>query len=391
MSAVEISIVLPCLNEAETIASCIAKAQHSFARLGINGEILVIDNGSTDNSIEIAKNLNARVIQVIEKGYGSALLEGFKFAYGEYIIMADADDSYALDQIDQFVSELRGGSDLVMGNRFAGMIEKGSMPFLHKYIGNPVLSFIGRLLFKSKVRDFHCGIRGINRKRILLLDLNTKGMEFASELVVKSELANYTITEVPTILKPDGRSRPPHLRTWRDGWRHLKFLFSYSPKWLFLYPGILFSVSGFFGVAILFFGSFTIFDVNFDLQSLILSCFILISGTQMIWFAVLAKANSISKGFLPFDKKWKKTFGILKNDSFYLLYLLAILIGLIIITLQFITWANYSFGNLVVTEVLRTSVLGCLFLFVGFQALTSHFLLSMITMGTIISSGDENT
>jgi glycosyltransferase involved in cell wall biosynthesis len=379
---VEVSVVLPCLNEAETIAICITKAQKSFSLLGITGEILVVDNGSTDSSQKIAQDLNAKVVEVGLKGYGSALLAGFRVARGKYIIMADADDSYSLDNLELFIRDLRNGSDLVMGNRFAGTIHKGAMPWLHRYIGNPLLSFIGRLFFKSEIRDFHCGIRGLNRDKALALNLQTLGMEFASELVVKATLAKYKITEVPTDLKPDGRSRAPHLKTWRDGWRHLRFLLSYSPKWLFFYPGVLLTTLGLIGVAFLMPGQKEVFGVRFDLQTLIYFAFILITGTQLIWFALLSSASSVSKGFLPLETKYESMFRLARNELFYVFYLILVLIGVSIVLHQSYNWISSSFGELNPSQVVRLSLLGGITTFVGFQALISHFLLSIVTMGT---------
>jgi hypothetical protein len=269
-----------------------------------------------------------------------------------------------------------------MGNRFAGTIHKGAMPWLHKYIGNPLLSFIGRLFFKSKIRDFHCGMRGLNRERVLALNLQTLGMEFASELVVKSILAKYKITEVPTDLKPDGRSRAPHLKTWRDGWRHLRFLLSYSPRWLFFYPGVFLTIFGFVGVSILMSGRKQVFGVSFDLQTLIYSVFILVTGTQLIWFAILSSASSVSKGFLPLKTKQKRIFLLVRNEGFYLLYLLLMLFGVAIIIYQSYIWARHSFGELNASQVVRMSLLGSISAFIGFQALISHFLLSIVMMGT---------
>lgn len=381
-SEIEVSVVLPCLNEAETLATCIAKAQSSFAELGITGEVLVADNGSTDSSQEIARALNARVIQVPLKGYGSALWAGFKEAKGKYIIMGDADDSYALNNLGPFISELRRGSDLVMGNRFAGTIHKGAMPWLHKYLGNPALSFIGRVFFKSDIKDFHCGMRGLNKKSILALELHTSGMEFASELVVKSIFANYLITQVPTDLKKDGRSRPPHLKTWRDGWRHLRFLLSYSPRWLFFYPGLFLTAIGTVGTSLLVISSRQFLATRFDLQSLVFCNFLLISGTQLIWFALLSKASSIARNLMPFEPKWKRIFGFVRNEKIYLLYLLLIGVGSAVLIGQITQWADVSFGELDVSHAVRNSLGGATLTFLGFQSLMSHFLLSIVLMGT---------
>ena len=381
-SEIEFSVVLPCLNEAETLATCISKAQNSLLKLGIAGEVVIADNGSTDSSQEIARILNARVIDVPLRGYGSALWAGFKEAEGKYIIMGDADDSYALDNLEPFVNDLRRGSDLVMGNRFAGTIHDGAMPWLHRYLGNPALSLLGRVLFKSDIKDFHCGMRGLNKERILALDLHTSGMEFASEIVVKSIFAKYSITQVPTDLKKDGRSREPHLRTWRDGWRHLRFLLSYSPRWLFFYPGLFLALSGMVGASLLVNSSRMFFDTRFDLQTLIFCIFLLITGIQLIWFALLSKASSIARNLMPFELKWKRIFRIVRKEQIYLLYLLFIGVGLTILVGQVAQWANSSFGELDVSQAVRSSLAGATLTFLGFQALMSHFLLSIVLMGT---------
>src|SRR5579859_209069 len=235
---VELTVVMPCLNEAETVATCVRKAVTFIADSGISGEVVVADNGSTDGSRELAEDAGARVVPIPEKGYGNALMGGILAARGEYVIMGDADDSYDFTKLMPFVNELRGGADLVMGNRFKGGIEPGAMPPLHRYLGNPVLSFVGRLFFGSKIGDFHCGLRGFSRDSVMALNLQATGMEFASEMVVKATLAKQHIAEVPTTLAKDGRSRPPHLNTWRDGWRHLRFLLLFAPRWLFLFPGL---------------------------------------------------------------------------------------------------------------------------------------------------------
>ena len=240
----ELTILMPCLNEAETLATCIDKARRYLDTSGIRGEILVADNGSTDGSREIAAEHGARVVAVAERGYGAALKAGIKAAAGRYVIMGDADDSYDFSNLHPFVAKLREGVELVMGNRFKGGIAPGAMPGLHKYLGNPVLSGIGRLFFKSPIGDFHCGLRGFHRNAIAALGLESPGMEFASEMVVKATLRHKAIAEVPTTLSPDGRSRPPHLRSWRDGWRHLRFLMLFCPKWLFFYPGLVLLAAG---------------------------------------------------------------------------------------------------------------------------------------------------
>lgn len=241
----ELTILMPCLNEAETLKSCIRKGRAFLREQGISGEVLVADNGSDDGSVALAEREGARVVHVAQRGYGSALIAGVQSAQGRFVIMGDSDDSYDFSRLHLFVEKLRQGEQLVMGNRFRGGIAKGAMPALHRYLGNPVLSFIGRLLYSTPARDFHCGLRGFDRRAVLDLGLNASGMEFASEMVVKASLHRLRVCEVPTTLSPDGRSRPPHLRSWRDGWRHLRFLLMMSPRWLLLYPGLaLLSLGG---------------------------------------------------------------------------------------------------------------------------------------------------
>ncbi|HEX4703001.1 MAG TPA: glycosyltransferase family 2 protein, partial [Pseudonocardiaceae bacterium] len=297
--AIELSIVLPCLNEAETLEVCLRKARHSLDVLGIAGEVIVADNGSTDGSRDIARANGARVVDVPRRGYGAALAAGIEAAGGEYVLMADADDSYALDDIGGFLAELRGGSDLVMGNRFQGGIAPGAMPFLHRYLGNPVLSRLGRLFFDIPVGDFHCGIRAFRRDRILELGLRTSGMEFASEMVVRASLRHMRITEVPTTLRPDGRSRAPHLRTWRDGWRHLRFLLAFSPRWLLFYPSVFLEIVGLLGLLWLSFGPRTVGGVGFSLQSMLGFATMFVLGLQGMGLAVIARSYAAHLGLLP--------------------------------------------------------------------------------------------
>src|SRR6202161_2829366 len=271
---------MPCLNEAETVATCVRKAMGFLAESGISGEVVVADNGSTDGSQQLDEAEGARVVPVSEKGYGNALLGGIEAAHGKYIIMGDADDSYDFTNRMPYVDELRKGADLVMGNRFAGGIAPGAMPPLHRYLGNPVLSYVGRLFFRSKIGDFHCGLRGFNRDSVLALGLQATGMEFASEMVVKAALAGQHVTEVPTTLAKDGRSRPPHLHTWRDGWRHLRFLLLFCPRWLFSAPGIVMIVLGLIIGGATATGPITIGDVTFDIDTLVAAGGIVIIGFQ---------------------------------------------------------------------------------------------------------------
>lgn len=296
---VELTILMPCLNEAETIATCVAKAQGFLARTSIDGEVLVADNGSRDGSQDIAKGLGARVVDVPQRGYGAALIEGIRAARGRYIIMGDADDSYDFSALDHMVSQLRDGAELVMGNRFAGGIKARAMPRLHRYLGNPVLSFIGRLFFRSDIGDFHCGLRGFRTDAARSLDLRTTGMEFASELVIKSTLAKQRIVEVPVVLHPDGRSRPPHLRSWRDGWRHLRFLLLYSPRWLLFYPGLITTVVASILLALLALGVWAPGRGRFAEGALIGVGGLVLVGFQTVQFSVLARVFAETQGLLP--------------------------------------------------------------------------------------------
>ena len=303
---VELTILMPCLNEAETLEICIKKAKKSLKDNKIKGEVIIADNGSTDGSQEIAKRNGARVVDIPVKGYGAALIGGCNAAEGKYVIMGDADDSYAFDNIMPFVKKLRQGPVLVMGNRFKGGIEKGAMPPLHRYLGNPVLSGLGRMIYRSKIGDFHCGMRGYNVEKIKELDLRTTGMEYASEMVVKAELNNLKIAEVPTTLKKDGRSRSPHLKSWSDGWRHLKFLLMYSPKWLFLIPGAIMTVIGLIGTILLSFTPVSIGEVTFDVQTLFYFVALFIVGIQVLFFALYTKIYAMKAAMLPVKTKFDK-------------------------------------------------------------------------------------
>ena len=301
---VELTILMPCLDEAETLAVCIEKAQSFIEQHNIDGEVVIADNGSTDGSIEIAESLGARVVHVPIRGYGAALQKGIEEAKGEYVIMGDSDDSYDFSNLMPYVEQLRAGYDLVMGNRFKGGIAKGAMPFLHKYLGNPVLSFLGRLFFKIPVGDFHCGLRGFRRDTALSLGLTTPGMEYASELVVRMALAGGTIKEVPTTLSKDGRSRPPHLNTWQDGWRHLRFLLMFSPRWLFFYPSLFILLFGVLLTVLLSQGAVSITpNITLDIHSMIVGCFCVLVGMQGVSFAIVARRYAALRGFLPFTSQ----------------------------------------------------------------------------------------
>lgn len=324
---------MPCLNEAETIKVCINKAQKFLNNHGIDGEVLIADNGSSDGSKEIALAEGARVVDVQEKGYGSALLGGIKQAFGEFIIMGDADDSYDFSSLELFWNALKNGYDLVMGNRFKGGIREGAMPFLHQYLGNPVLSFLGRKFFKIPIGDFHSGLRGFRKESILSLDLQTNGMEFASEMVVKAALNNLKITEVPTILYKDGRSRPPHLRTWRDGWRHLRFLLLYSPNWLFFYPGLILSIIGLLLNIWLLPGPQKIGDVNFDINTLLIGSFLIIIGFQLVSFSLVARVYATNTNLLPKDNPLFRGVSRISLEKGLLFGLVFVLLGIVAIVI----------------------------------------------------------
>src|SRR6201985_1278555 len=302
---------MPCLNEAETVATCVRKAVRFIADSGISGEVVVADNGSTDGSRQLAENAGARVVPIPERGYGNALMGGIIAASGEYVIMGDADESYEFTNLMPFITELRKGADLVMGNRFQGGIAPGAMPPLHKYLGNPVLSSIGRLFFRSKIGDFHCGLRGFNRDSVLALNLQATGMEFASEMVVKATLAGQRVTEVPTTLAKDGRSRPPHLRSWRDGWRHLRFLLLFSPRWLFFYPGLVLLIVGLGLGAAVATGPLTIGGVSLDVDTLVACGACVDIGFQAILFSLFTQVYAGAEGFLPTEPKVQTVLGSL--------------------------------------------------------------------------------
>lgn len=378
-SSLELTILMPCLNEAETLAICIDKAQAYLQKSGVRGEVLIADNGSTDGSIKIAQQHGARVVHVPIRGYGAALSHGIANARGKFVIMGDSDDSYDFSKLDPFVAKLREGNDLVMGNRFKGGIAPGAMPFLHKYLGNPVLSFIGRLFFSIPVRDFHCGLRGFNRDRILALNLHTTGMEFASEMVVRSALAKYAITEVPTTLAKDGRSRPPHLRTWRDGWRHLRFLLLYSPRWLFFYPGLITFVIGAVLTFALLPGPVTVArGITLDVHSIIAGCITMLIGTQCISFALVARRYAAARGLLPDEYALKRYVSPLTLERLLIVAGLLLVAGLVGVVRCIIVWGDVGFGPLRYGELIRMLVVSGTAVALGMQIGFTSFLSAML-------------
>jgi glycosyltransferase involved in cell wall biosynthesis len=366
----ELSIIMPCLNEAETLATCIGKARDYLERHKIAGEVLIADNGSSDGSQEIATNSGARVVPIPERGYGSALRGGIAAAKGQYIIMGDADDSYDFTNLSPFLEKLRQGYDLVMGNRFQGGIKPGAMPVLHKHLGNPVLTWLGRLFFGSPCGDFHCGLRGFSKQAIKQLNLRTTGMEFASEMVVKASLYGLKITEVPTTLSPDGRSRPPHLKTWRDGWRHLRFLLMYSPRWLFLYPGLALMFLGF--VATIW------FMTQPRVHTLLYSATALIIGFQIVSFAIFTKAFAISEGLLPEDRKLRRFLRYINLEVGLIIGVILFLVGIGGSVYALYTWNAQLYGALDPAVTMRIVIPSVTALGLGVQVIFSSFFLSVL-------------
>jgi glycosyltransferase involved in cell wall biosynthesis len=375
---VELTVVMPCLNEAETVATCVRKAMGFLAESGISGEVVVADNGSTDGSQRLAEAEGARVVPVSEKGYGNALLGGIEAAHGKYIIMGDADDSYDFTNLMPYVEELRKGADLVMGNRFAGGIAPGAMPPLHRYLGNPVLSFVGRLFFRSKIGDFHCGLRGFNRDSVRALNLQATGMEFASEMVVKAALAGQHVTEVPTTLAKDGRSRPPHLHTWRDGWRHLRFLLLFSPRWLFFLPGLFLLVVGLVIGAIVAPHPFKVGSVTFDVDTLVGASAMVVIGFQSVLFWLFTQVYAGAEGFLPEEPKVQRLLGKLSLERGLILGAAIGLAGLAGLIFSVAYWHGKGFHQLNYEHSLRLMIPSVTALIVSCQVILGTFFLSIL-------------
>jgi glycosyltransferase involved in cell wall biosynthesis len=378
--AIEVSVVMPCLNEAETLETCIVKAQRALREANIAGEVVIADNGSTDGSVEIAERLGARVVNVRAKGYGNALMGGVAVASGKYVVMGDADDSYDFGHIPRFVEQLRKGADVVMGNRFRGGIEPGAMPFLHRYLGNPVLSGVGKLLFKSPVGDFHCGLRGFSKAAFGRMGLRTTGMEFASEIVVKASLLGLSVAEVPTSLSPDGRSRAPHLRTWRDGWRHLRFLLLYSPRWLFLYPGIALMLAGTALGLWLLPAARTVAGVTLDVHTLVYAAAFVLLGFQAIAFACFTKIFAISEGLLPPDAALDKLFRYITLEVGLAVGVVLTIAGLGASVYAVSGWGAQHFGLLDYSRTMRIVIPAALCLTLGAQTIFASFFLSVLGM-----------
>jgi glycosyltransferase involved in cell wall biosynthesis len=382
---VELTILMPCLNEAETLARCIEKANLGIQRSGVRGEIIVADNGSLDGSVEIAEKSGARVVLINEKGYGRALRGGIQAAAGKWIIMGDADDSYDFSEISGFVKKFQEGFELVMGCRLpsgGGTVLPGAMPWKNRWIGNPVLSFIGRLFFKCPAHDFHCGLRGFTKNAFEKLDLKTTGMEFASEMVIKSTFKNLKTAEVPVTLHKDGRLRPPHLKPWRDGWRHLRFMLLFSPRWLFLAPGIFLSAAGIIFAAALSLENIKIGDVAFDVGTLVVACMTVIIGFQLVAFAFFTKVFAIAEGLLPDDPKFSRAFKFFNLEKGILLGLAILLAGIVLSARAVWIWKQAAFGELSPEENLRRLIPAATLIVLGIQTIFSSFFMSALGLKT---------
>lgn len=374
----ELTILMPCLNEAETVATCVAKARTFLERARVAGEVLVADNGSTDGSPDLASSAGARVVHIEAKGYGSALKGGLEAALGRYVIMGDADDSYDFSKLDEFVAALRAGNTLVMGHRFRGGIRPGAMPWLHRYLGNPALSFLGRLFFSCPVGDFHCGLRGFDRPAALSLNLVAPGMEFASEMVVKAALAGWRIAEVPTVLSPAGRSRPPHLRSWRDGWRHLRFLLMMSPRWLLLYPGLCLIGVGLAAELAIFRGPIIIRGVRFDIHTMLYAAGATILGLQLVLFSLIGRTVGVLKKLLPMTGTLASFLRVFTLERGVLLGTSLGLAGLALAVYSVYAWAHAGLGALDPVTMMRVAIPSVTLMLAGGEILFSSFLIGMI-------------
>jgi len=373
-----VSVVLPCLNEAETLERCVRRALEAMAEAGLPGEVIVADNGSTDGSREIAVRAGARVVPVPERGYGAAILGGIAAAKGRHVVMGDADDSYDFGEIPAFVAKLEEGYDLVMGSRFRGRIEPGAMPFLHRWLGNPVLSFLGRLFFRVPISDFHCGIRAFRKEAIERIGLKTTGMEFASEMVVKAALFGLRIAEIPVTLRKDGRSRPPHLRTWRDGWRHLRFLLIYSPRWLYLWPGLLLALLGSALLAWLFPGPRQVGAATLDVHAMLGAAVFVLAGVEAITFAVFAKVFAVTEGLLPEDPRVTRLFRVVTLETGLVASALLLAAGGALCVSVVLDWAAAVFNYLDYSVAMRRMIPGALLVVLGAHGLLSSFFLSIL-------------
>lgn len=375
----EVSVVIPCLNEAETLEIVIKKAQKCLEENQIAGEVLIADNGSTDGSQDIARRCGARVVDVPARGYGAALIGGTNAALGKYCIMGDADDSYDFSDLMPYILKLREGYDLVMGNRFRGGIEKGAMPFLHRYLGTPVISFLGRLFYHNKIGDFNCGMRGYNRKRIQELNLRATGMEYASEMIIQAALHDYKIAEVPTTLSVDGRSRKPYLNTWSDGWRHLKVLLLHTPDWLFFYPGCLLAAVGLILMIMLIGGPVQIRHISLDINTMLFAGAFLIIGVNAILFSVYTKIYAAKTFYIPMNKSIEKISRFSADQGIGIGFLLFVT-GLIIAIVACIIWGSTSFGDLNPQKVMHITIPAVTLCSIGAELIFGGFFIGILNI-----------
>jgi glycosyltransferase involved in cell wall biosynthesis len=378
----ELSIVMPCLNEAETLESCIRCANNFMEDRGIDGEVVVGDNGSSDGSPEIAKRNGARVVNVSIRGYGAALNAAILASRGRYVIMGDSDGSYDFSALEPFLGELRSGCDLVMGDRFSGGIEPGAMPWKNRYVGNPLLTGIGRFLFGCPSRDFHCGLRGFRRDSYIRLDMRTTGMEFASEMVIKATLLGMKIAEVPTALNRDGRSHPPHLRPWRDGWRHLVFMLLYSPRWLFFLPGVALMLVGSLLMAWLLGGPRRLGNAILDIHSILYGAAMILVGFQSVAFAVFSKVFAIQEGLLPEDYRLSKMLRHATLEMGVAVGLLFLAGGVGGTAWAIWDWGRHDFGGLEPRSTMRVAIPSMIAVCLGIQVIFSSFFLCMLGLKT---------
>ena len=377
-----VSVVLPCLNEVETLRACITKAQAAMDRSGVAGEVVIADNGSTDGSQELAESLGARVVPVQQRGYGAALLGGFGAARGAVFVMADADDSYDLAEIPRFLDALNAGADFVIGTRFrraGGSVKPGAMPFLHYWLGTPVLSFIARLFFGARITDINCGMRAFRRETLARMDLQMTGMEIASEMVIKAALLGIATAEVPITLHPAGRARPPHLRTWRDGWRHLRMMLLFSPRWLFVVPGLLLLVLGGGAFGALALGPVHIGTVVFDTNSMLVASLLVILGSQLVLLGVLAKSFVVEERLLP-GSRLDRIGRALRLETGILAGLLLIVVGAAMIVWAVWQWRAADFGDLATTRETRLVVVGATLMVLGTQMASAGFFLGVLAL-----------
>jgi glycosyltransferase involved in cell wall biosynthesis len=380
---IEVSVVMPCLNEARTLAACIRKAQSAFAAHGLSAEIVVADNGSSDGSQRIAQELGARVVDITARGYGAALAGGIAAARGPFVIMADADDSYDFGELYPFVEKLRAGADLVMGCRLprgGGRIMPGAMPLKNRMLGNPVLSTIGRSLFRSRVTDFHCGMRGVRRDFVLSLDLRTTGMEYASEMVIKAAVRSANVDEIPITLHKDGRDRSPHLRPWRDGWRHLRFMLLMSPRWLFLLPGSLLMLLGLGGIVWLLPGPRYVGRIGFDTTTMLVASMVFLVGLQVVIYAAFARMFAITEGLLQPDPLLTRASRVISLEGGIVIGLVMFAGGFVLLAYTVWAWGQYGFGSVNAGWVQRLAIPALTAMVVGIQAVFSSFFISTLAL-----------